>query len=91
MLIHCDQRATTKTGPFRPKAGANMGVTFHLAATARQHGGGERKADQDEGRKAHGGCQKERDREKPGKGQKNHDDKHARDEKAPDNENYGQT
>jgi len=26
MLIHCDRRATTKTGPFRPKAGTNMGV-----------------------------------------------------------------
>ena len=24
MLIHCDRRATTKTGPFRPKAGTNM-------------------------------------------------------------------
>ena len=29
MLIHCDRRATTKTGPFRPKAGTNMGVTCH--------------------------------------------------------------
>src|SRR5262245_4653647 len=29
MLIHCDRRATTKTGPFRPKAGTNLGVTCH--------------------------------------------------------------
>jgi len=29
MLIHCDRRATTKTGPFRPKAGTNSGVKRH--------------------------------------------------------------
>ena len=37
MLIHCDRRATTKTGPFRPKAGTNMGVTCHECAVRTIH------------------------------------------------------
>jgi len=32
MLIHCDRRATTKTWPFRPKAGTNTGYAPLAAA-----------------------------------------------------------
>jgi hypothetical protein len=34
MLIHCDRRATTKTGPFRPKAGNQYGCYVPLEIKA---------------------------------------------------------